>query len=301
MPKLIDIHHDEVIDLQTCIAHLQEAGFDPQDDRSVKHAAYQLRGLYNNRTFLTDIIMDELKHRCHGQNENNAYSGQSIMLHSANGILVRANIWPARDHFLMRRDGENAFYFNMPHDHNFDFLTLGYMGSGYWSEYYEYDYEKVIGYAGEKVDLQYIETSRLDEGKILLYRAHKDVHHQLPADTLSISINVMHQNITQPWYDQYHFDIKERKIVKILNHVSGEILLRMAVHLVPDCGKALAREYMENHPSDRMRLSAFHAILSATDDVTNTYATLEHAQHNDNIYVQKQAAAMLKICTKNMP
>lgn len=230
--------HDEIIDLETCVTRLNDKGFHPQDEDSVQYAAYQLKALYNNRTFLTDIIIKELENRCTHQNGSNAYSGQAIMLHNCdNGIVLRANIWPSRDHYLMRSSGDAAFYFDTPHDHNFDFLTIGYMGSGYWSEYYEYEYDKVIGYVGEPVDLKYIEKSRLDMGKILYYRARKDVHHQLPAETLSVSLNIMHQSSIQPWYDQYHFDLEKKQITKILNHVSGEVLLQLAVHIIPETGK----------------------------------------------------------------
>jgi hypothetical protein len=35
----------------------------------------------------------------------------------------------------MRASGAAAFVYGLPHDHNFDFLTLGYFGPGYWSDY----------------------------------------------------------------------------------------------------------------------------------------------------------------------
>src|SRR3546814_33924 len=82
---------------------------------------------------------------------------------------------------MVRDSGTDPFFYGKAHDHNFSFLTVGYMGPGYWSEYYEYDYANVAGYVGEKVNLRYIEKSKLDEGKVMLYRIHRDVHLQLPA------------------------------------------------------------------------------------------------------------------------
>ncbi len=294
MPQTLISDHDNIIGLEEVIAYLEEYGFDPKDEASITNAAYQLKGLYNDRDFLSDILIRELEDRCQTQNESNAYGGQSIILYNQQAIMIRANIWPGKDHYLMRKNGEAAFYFDTPHDHNFDFLTIGYMGPGYRSEYYEYDYEKVIGYKGEHVDLRYIETSCLEEGKILHYRAHKDVHQQLPARSLSVSINIMHQNMVQPWYDQYHFDLSTQKIVKILNHVSGEVLLQMAVHLLPEQGQALAHEYMHNHPCDRMRYSSFQAFLSVQSN-ENAAEMISKTAHSDSKFLRNIARNMLEL------
>ncbi len=298
MPQEIISDHDKIISLEEAIAYLEEYGFDPTDENSVANAAYQLKGLYNDRKFLSHILIRELEDRCQRQNASNAYGGQSIILYNHKAIMIRANIWPGKEDYLMRRNGEAAFYFDTPHDHNFDFLTIGYMGPGYRSEYYEYDYEKVIGYEGEAVDLKYIETSCLEEGKILHYRAHKDVHHQLAADSLSVSINIMHQNMLQPWYDQYHFDLLSQKIITILNHVSGEILLQMAVHLLPEQGQALAHEYMQNHPCDRMRNSAFQALLSALPS-EEAAEMMSKTVHSNSAFLRHEALNLLKISNPN--
>lgn len=291
MPQEIISDHDNIIGLEEVIAYLDEYGFDPKNEASIANTAYQLKGLYNDRDFLSDILIKELEDRCQKQNESNAYGGQSIILYNQEAIMIRANIWPSKSHYLMRKNGDAAFYFDTPHDHNFDFLTIGYMGPGYRSEYYEYDYEKVIGYKGETVDLKYAETSCLEEGKMLHYRAHKDVHQQLPAESLSVSINIMHQNMVQPWHDQYHFDLSTQKIVKILNHVSGEVLLQMAVHLLPEQGQALAHEFMHNHPCDRMRYNSFQALLSIQSD-ENAAEMIAKTAHSDTQFLRQIACNM---------
>lgn len=295
MPLQIDLQHTQSIDLETCIDNLETNGFNPSDKDSVDYAAYQLRSLYNNRSFLNEIIMDELQNRCVNQNHHNAYSNQAIMLHNGKqGFAMRANIWPDKDHYLMRSSGEAAFYFDMPHDHNFDFLTIGYMGPGYWSEYYEYDYKQIVGYSGEEVDLKFVEKSRLNEGKILLYRAHKDVHLQLPAESLSVSLNIVHQSPIQAWHDQYHFDVKNKKIVKILNHVSGEILMRIAVNMIPKEGKDLTMEYLTNHPNDRLRASAWDALLSVCHNDDERHDLIELAAKSDSKMIEERARTLSK-------
>jgi hypothetical protein len=59
--------------------------------------------------------------------------------------------------------------------------------------------------------LKFIERSRLEQGKIMLYRAHLDVHAQGAADSLSVSLNIMQTTGAQGWLDQYRFDLERRR------------------------------------------------------------------------------------------
>src|SRR3546814_20111803 len=109
------------------------------------------------------------------------------MLHrAADKYVFRSKFWPGPRDSCFKSSGSSPFFYHVPHDHNFSFLTVGYLGPGYWSEYYEYEYDKVVGYPGEAVDLRFVERSRLEEGKVILYRAHRDLPTQLPADEMSV-------------------------------------------------------------------------------------------------------------------
>ena len=188
--------------------------FDPADEDSFAAAGPLLKRLANNRDFLADIAVAELKDRCTRQSLENRYSSQVIMLHRASEkYFIRANFWPSERDSVFKASGTSPFFYHVPHDHNFSFLTVGYLGPGYWSDYYEYDFEAVTGLPGEKVDLRFIERSRLDPGKVMLYRAHRDVHNQLPADDMSVSINIMHASPGLPFLNQYRFDVKTCEIV----------------------------------------------------------------------------------------
>lgn len=39
--------------------------------------------------------------------------------------------------------------------------------------------------------IRFVERSNLAEGRMMLYRAHRDVHSQLPPESLSVSLNIM--------------------------------------------------------------------------------------------------------------
>lgn len=254
--------------LGDCTAALEARGFDPRDDRSLLHAARWLRLLGNNRDFLADLLLAELAGRHRQPDTAAAYGPQVVMLSAVGGaFFLRANIWPSRDEHLFRASGPGPFVYGLPHDHNFDFLTFGYFGPGYWSDYWEYDHEAVAGAVGEPAGLRFMGRDRLEPGRLLHYRAHRDVHAQVPPDALSVSLNVMHAGGAQGWLDQYRFDVERNTIAGVLSPGASEVFLRLAVGLGSAEALDLADRFARSHPSDRMRLTALDAQAGPLDPV----------------------------------
>ena|SRR5258708_40346341 len=95
--------------------------------------------LSNNRNFLSTFLISELKNIADFQ-PMNYYTAQTIMLGGvSNKFYLRANVWvPARLLHKVNGEGEKRlFSFERPHDHNFDFVTVGYFGGGYQTDIYE--------------------------------------------------------------------------------------------------------------------------------------------------------------------
>lgn len=264
MPRVIDLTDSHRASLDECVDALAATGFDPGEEESLHHAALWLRRLGNDRDFLGDILIDELGRRHREDVLDNSYGPQVVMLAPPRGdFFIRANIWPAEQDHMVRASGGSSFVLGLPHDHNFNFLTLGYFGPGYWSDYYEYDYAEVAGFRGEPVpSLRFIERSRLEPGKLMLYRAHLDVHAQLPADSLSVSLNLMHTTGAQGWLDQYRFDLEQGTVAGILSPGPSDALLRVAVGLGSAEALDLAHRFARHHPSDRLRLACWDALAA---------------------------------------
>ncbi len=253
MPRELTPSPCGALTLEESIERLDARGFDPDDESSLHHAADVLSGLAANRSFLGDLLIGSLQGEGTGQ-EATAYGPQAIMLRPpANGYFLRANIWPARGDPAYQASGAASFVYGLPHDHNFDFVTVGYFGPGYVSDYYEYDYASVSGEEGEAVDLRFVERSALSEGRVLHYRAHRDVHCQHPPESLSVSLNICAANPAQGWFDQYRFDVEQGRIAGVLNASANEVLLRLGMALGNDEALALATVFAEDHPSAAMR------------------------------------------------
>jgi hypothetical protein len=300
MPRVIETEETDTIELGDLIELLETAPFDPVDEDCFAAFGPALKKLANNRRFLTDLVIEELKTRCHNQTRDNQYSPQVIMLHArGTGYALRANFWPAMADSVVRHSGTNPFFYGVPHDHNFSFLTVGYLGPGYWSDYYEYDYAQVHGFTGEPVDLRFVEKSRLEQGKVMLYRAHRDVHNQLPADETSISINILGSTPCHHLRDQYRFDLERGRIDGILNRTALEPLIALAAHYGGENGRDLLHEFAEHHPSDRIRFLAVEARAASAGGIGERLTAYEQAARSPNRFVFEMArleAAKLERC-----
>jgi hypothetical protein len=290
MPRLIEAATDEAIELGDLIERLETGDFDSDDEDNFASWGLELKKLANDRNFLADMMIAELKQRCEGQIRDNQYSAQVVMLHTQSSkFVMRANFWPALKDSVVRHSGTDPFFYNVAHDHNFSFLTVGYLGPGYWSDYYEYDYGAVVGVPGEKVNLRFVEKARLEEGKVLLYRAHKDIHLQLPADAMSVSLNIVEKSHSSAFRDQYRFDLDSATIDGIMTRTSLEPMLALAAYYGGDEGTDLLDNFAKSHPSDRIRWCALRARAAAAPDLDARIALYAEGARSDSLLVSAMA------------
>ena len=291
MPIDIDGGAGEAIALEDLVDALEASDADLRDLDAFAAFGALLARLARNRTFLADLAIGELEQRFAGQ-ALNAYGAQVLMLRPPNGrYMLRANFWPALGDAVVKASGTAPFFYDLPHDHNFSFLTVGYLGPGYWSDYYRFD--GATGLPGEAAGLVFEERSRLAQGRVLLYRAHRDVHVQLPPDAFSVSLNILAYEPAQQWRTQYRFDTQANRIVEALTVTPAETLVALAVHFGGDSGCSLAREMAARHPVARMRATAIGALASAARCVDERVAVLSVAADDADALVAGRARAAL--------
>ena len=291
MPRVLPCEDEAPIELGDLVQALNDDGFDPADEDSFAAAAPLLKRLASNRDFLAELAIAELKDRCTRQSLENRYSSQVIMLHRASDkFFIRANFWPSERDSVLKASGSSPFFYHVPHDHNFSFLTVGYLGPGYWSEYYEYDYESVVGLPGEKVDLRFIEKAKLDQGKVMLYRAHRDVHNQLPADEMSVSINIMEASPRLPFLSQYRFDVEKCEVAGILTKTASEALLALAANHPGGNARDLVESFAAHHPCDRIQFAALRELAAAEPEVGAQLERLACGAKSANAFVAAMSA-----------
>lgn len=287
MPRLIDPGDGDAIGLDDLTEALAASPCDVRDEDAFAALGPLLARLGRNRSFLADLAIEELKTRCKGQAMGHGYGPQVFLLRPPGGrFLLRANFWPAASDGVTRASGHAAFSYHVPHDHNFPFLTYGYLGLGYWSDYYEYDVGAVSGVPGDPAHLRFVERARLDPGKLMLYRMRRDVHAQLPPDSFSVSLNILGSDPAQPWLDQYLFDLESGTIAGTLTATGAEALVALAVHFGGN-GIDLAHDFARSHPCERMRVTALGALAIA--DRTGAEPLLARAATAPSAYLAGHA------------
>ncbi|MBX9797030.1 transposase [Sphingomonas sp.] len=290
MPRLIDPGSGSPISLAEAVELLDSTAIDARDEDGLASLGPVLARLGRNRDFLAEQAVAVLKAR--GQGIGSALYGAQVMLLKPPGgrYVLRANFWPAAGDPAFAASGPAAFFYGMPHDHNFPFLTCGYWGPGYWSDYYEYDAAALAGYPGEPAGLRFVGRARLEPGQLMLYRARRDVHAQLPPDAFSVSINILASDPAQPWRDQYRLDIAGNRIAAGLTTTPSEVLVALAVHL-DSRGVTLAEQLARDHPSPRLRMTAVTALAGARPEMGE--AVLTRAAGDPHPQVAEQARARL--------
>jgi hypothetical protein len=300
MPDLLPRLALPPMDLDEALARLSETGLNPHCHQNTERAATILAGLCANRDLLTPALTAALQTHTSKSAPQQRYTGQTIELggNAACGFMLRANIWPSADDPLMNRPGAEGFQYGFAHDHNFDFLTIGYYGPGYRSDFFAYDYESIVGFVGEHVQLTPMDSITLNEGKMLHYRAQQDVHRQWPPVSLSISLNIVHINPTQSWFDQYGFDVAAGCISRIVSHSSLEALLTIAPHCANDNARDVITHIMDHHVSDAVRLTAARALRewNTKDGRNNTQFWADCARLSDSPKIRAYTKAQLAEC-----
>ena len=147
------------------------------------------------------------------------------------------------------------------------------------------------GRLDEPLNLQFVERSQLREGKMMLYRAHRDIHSQLPPEALSISLNIMDEGDHVPWRDQYIVDLESGTIAKRPTLTQAEMLLRCAVHLTDEACD-IADHFARAHPGPRVRATAI-AALAAVQRGTERMTALERGLVDRDARVRDDCARWL--------
>ena len=162
----------------------------------------------------------------------------------------------------MRNEQKNLFVYDVPHDHSFPFLTIGYFGPGYETTIYEYDPKSVTGKIGEKVDLRFLETTTLPTGKMMLYRMSRDIDSQNYPTSLSISLYLLLAPPETNQREQFLFDLESSRIAQYArNSASTRLTMcRIARHIGDARTASLLDELSRKHGSPRVRLAAAESL-----------------------------------------
>ena len=237
-----------------------ETEVDLRDTDSLVASAPWLRALANDRSLVVNRLNRYVEESFSGRDYGSA---QAIVLGRRKDFYVRANLWPSTRDVATARVYQDQFSYNLAHDHNFNFLTVNYLGPGYETDIYEYDYDQVVGYVGEPVEMRFLERVKFRQGMVMLYRASRDLHVQYPPDELTVTLNLLISVPETRLREQYHFDLDRKTIAALPAELEAServSFVSMAGGLGDANTAQLLDDLADRHPCRRTRIAAADAL-----------------------------------------
>jgi hypothetical protein len=202
---------------------------------------------------------------------------QTFGLQIRDGVGLRANVWPTMRQSNPYAGQEMLLYaYELPHNHDFTFLTVGHFGEGYETDVYEVDPATITGEAGQNVKLENYSREKLSKGRVLSFNAYSDLHTQFPPPELSISINLIVLE-TGRTGEQCFFDTANQKVIHAIDEGTvGRMKLTLdlaAAFPTPETVDILER-FAETSRYERLRATARDHLeaLGAGSVVANRHA-----------------------------
>lgn len=260
MALTVSEQSDQKIEMQEFV-EVCTSQMDPDDEESVIAMAPWLKRLSNNKSILIDHINMNLRNSA-WVDRLGGYSSQSFVLETMANAFVRVNVWEQSREYDGDTFWEDALYsYGLPHNHNFQLLTAGYWGPGYRTEIHEVDPDEIVGYAGERVRIRFLERTGLPEGKVMYYRRSRDVHSQIAPEEFSISLNLMPADRLVATTEQFEFDVRNGRIKGVIgNQVEATVSLLSVAKNIGDHRTAdLCMRLAAVSPNPRARLAALDA------------------------------------------
>lgn len=248
----------KVVSIDEYVEHVHS--IDLTDLDALAESAPMLRALANNRTLVVQRMNEEIEKSFRASYLPTA---QAIFLGGGTDFYVRAATWPSSAAVSGGRLYQENFAYHVAHDHNFTFLTVNYLGPGYETEIFEYDFEAIEGFAGEPVKLQFLEKRKFGQDAVMLYRANRDVHIQHPPQELSVTLNLLISTPEISSREQYYFDTVRKVILDYAPDTEpskGVSLMKLAGQLGDMNTRELLFDLANKHPTPRVRLHAHEAL-----------------------------------------
>jgi hypothetical protein len=236
-------HESRSIEFSDFVAAAQDK-IEAKDPASLLKLVPYLRRLGNNRSFLAALVREQVE----GQKKQGVFAGQSPtwLLWNDRHFMIRAVVWD-----------QNSDDHALDHNHNFDFLTLGYYGPGYCQNIFEFDGHQEL-FPGKPVAIEHVGQDTLAQGQIRYFDSKRIIHSFPRKNAFSISINVIHKN--EKPEEQYSFDVQRGLVTAVLDPHFDKILVEMLGQIADERDMSWLQNLAQQLPTPYSRLSAIDAL-----------------------------------------
>jgi hypothetical protein len=285
MATTINIRSQRSITPQEYIEYINE-NIDLRDEAAVLNSAEQFSALNNNKAFALDILHAELK-RAPNSNETSFYSLHSCIVargkptRPEQSYMLRLNIWPCVPQsaltVALAQSVHQLYGYDIPHDHNFSFMTAGYWGPGYETAVFEYECAESQPYPNDALALRFLERTFLSEGKIMYFRTSRDVHIQFAPSEPSMSLNLLINLPENQHVEQYVVDLDSQRIAEYIPFsiiTKRTRIIECVAQLGDENSVELLFDILQKHPARRLRHAALKALVKVKPQEVDRIASV---------------------------
>lgn len=203
----------------------------------------------------SELLLGEML-RCHRQRSiSNIVTEQPTyyVIHRTEGWSLRITVWMPESCVESVRVLENmAFAYDYPHDHNFDLLTVTCFGGGYETEVLTHEGIDSSAKVGDIVNAVSLGRMRLSPGTVFFYEACKDVHIQVPVESITMALNFLPFSPRNNIRPQYAFKVQDPHHLEILgsplSHEQREMSLARFIGKFLDNGHDVSKALSDLRP-----------------------------------------------------
>lgn len=289
MAKIFDLNITDATSIDDFAYAANSINLDSEDE--ISSLAPKLKALSNNKEWLQEFISEGLLNPT-GFQQDNLYSSQSCILRTiGERSFLRFAVWAPKT-FGEQLDEDNFFSYSTAHNHDFSLLTAGYLGPGYETSIYKINnFENVIGYPGEHVDIEFTERFRLEPGRVVLYEAGTDIHVQHEPSSISVSLNLI---VAQPQMNirQLYFDTRAKRIGGYVGNstLKRGIFFRFAAAMPSKENYDMLLAITNSHPCELTRIYAYRALAQSYQELP----TVEDMMRHDSSQLVRSSVQLLK-------
>ena len=217
----------------------------------------------------------------------------SISLAEDNHFRLSANVWmPAS---LGEHLPPNGISAGRVHNHNTSLMTVGYAGPGCDLDLYAFDPKTSQGEIGERVDLRFVERTRLSPRSVVIYRETVDAHARFAPSNLSVSLTFSIIDERSQRIDQLLFDPHTASIAGVGPHAAVHRRASV-VRLAGEFGNAgtidLLDGLMRRSHCRRVREAAIDGAMRLRDtSIGERTRIIERALRDSSELVRRRAEA----------
>ena len=293
MALTLQCQNTNIVSVDEYLAYV-ESQVDLKDPDSVIASAPMLKALANDRSLVVSRLNDYVEKAF---TSPGLASAQTILIGNGKHFYVRANLWPSVKDVGAGRMYQDQFSYHIAHDHNFSFLTVGYLGPGYETDIYEYDYDLVEGYVGEPVAMRFLEKVRFSAGMAMYYRASRDLHIQYPPPEMTITLNLLISPPELRLREQYEFNLTTRTISRLPSELEASrrvSFVQLSARLGDGNTVQLLQDLARQHPCRRTRLTAWQSLVALVPTEATRFWQMAAADAAPLVvnFARRQLAAM---------